>query len=156
MPPFIYLIRHADAIDLADDAARPLSPKGREQVAALSRFLAPSEAFQPAALWHSPLVRARETAELLKRGLKLHTPLTDHVELIPEAVPEAIVNKLGRVRDAVALVGHEPHLSSLASLLVTGQTHPMAFVVKKASVIALEFAGRKWQVRWHVSPEIVR
>jgi phosphohistidine phosphatase len=155
MPPFLYLVRHADAIDLADDAARPLSPKGREQIAAVSRFLAPSNAFQPTALWHSPLVRARETAELLKRGLKLHTPLSDHVELIPEAVPEAIVAKLTRLRDVVALVGHEPHLSSLATLLVTGNTHPLAFVVKKAAVIALEFGGRKWQVRWYLSPELL-
>lgn len=156
MPPFVYLVRHADAIDLADDAARPLSPNGREEVAALARFLTPSNAFQPTAIWHSPLVRAKETAELLKRGLKLHTSLTEHAELIPEAEPDAILHKLQGQREIIALVGHEPHMSALASLMVTGHSRPLAFVVKKATVIALEFAGRKWQVRWQISPEIVR
>jgi phosphohistidine phosphatase len=154
-PDLLYLVRHADAIDMADDAARPLSPKGRAQMAALARFLAPSHAFQPTAIWHSPLVRARETAELLQHGLKLTAPLSEHRELVSEADPETVVHKLVGVRGCIALVGHEPHLSSLATLLVTGSAHRTAFIVQKAAIIALESAGRHWQVRWHISPEIV-
>ncbi len=155
MPTLLYLIRHADAVDLADDAARPLSKKGRHQVAELARWLRPSGAVQVTEVWHSPLVRARETAELLVHELKLKAPLSEHRELVSEADPSVIGRKLARTAGAIALVGHEPHLSSLASLLVAGSTEPTVFVMRKCAILCLESAGRHWWVRWHLSPDIV-
>ena len=53
------------------------------------------------------------------------------------------------------LVGHEPHLSGLASLLVTGRTAPPRFLFKKCALLRLDREGDGWTVRWHVSPEVV-
>lgn len=157
MPSLLYLIRHADAIDLADDDARPLSKKGRHQIEELGKFLRASGAFHVEEMWHSPLVRARETAELLAAETKLKPAFREHRELVPEASPAAIVRRLGAGPATLALVGHQPHLSSLASLLVTGTSDWTVFSMMKAAVLALEPAGGgRWSVRWHVSPEIIR
>lgn len=151
----LYLVRHADALDAEIDELRPLSPHGCAQIATLAKFLGRSSAFAPEEIWHSPLVRARETAQLLVQHLRLKTPLAQVPDLRPEDEPAITVRRLKKVRRPVAIVGHEPHLSALATLLVVGSSDLPSFVVKKCSVLALEPAGEHWMVRWFVSPDIV-
>jgi len=52
-------------------------------------------------------------------------------------------------------VGHEPHLSGLASLLVTGKAEPSRFLLKKCAMLRLDREGGGWTVRWQVSPEVL-
>jgi phosphohistidine phosphatase len=151
----VYLIRHAHALDGADDAARPLSQRGREQVRALARLLRARDIFQPAAIWHSPLVRARETAELLVRRAGCGIPLMEMAGLMSGDDPRVMARRIRRLHEDVALVGHEPHLSALASLLVAGAAEPALFVLKKCAMLALERDERRWMVRWQVSPELL-
>lgn len=151
----LHLVRHAHAVDATEDATRPLSDRGREQVRRLGKFLRPTDVFQPEEIWHSPLVRAQETATLLARHLRLEVPLVLVPGLEPEDKPQAIARRLRSATRSVAVVGHEPHLSALASLLVRGRAAPPAFVMKKCSVLTLEGTGRFWMVRWHVSPELL-
>lgn len=151
----LYLVRHADALDLTPDSERPLSARGREQVRALVKFLRPSDAFQPAEVWHSTLRRADETAGLLVDGLKLKATCRAMAGLEPEADPQVIARKVEGVRHALALVGHEPHLSTLATLLVARRLDPPAFVMKKCSVLALERGEAGWLVRWQVPPQLL-
>jgi phosphohistidine phosphatase len=152
----LYLIRHADAVDLADDAARPLSKRGRHQVEALAHFLRHSGAFAVDEIWHSPLVRARETAELLADGVHTHATRREMPGLTPESDPEPLARKLATLSSPVALVGHNPHLELLASLLVAGAPVPTVFLMKKCAVLALDRADSRWLVRWHVSPEVLQ
>ena len=67
----ILLMRHADAVSDEVDAVRPLSQKGRDQVARVCEVLRKVPGIDPDEIWHSPLVRSRETAELLAKGLGL-------------------------------------------------------------------------------------
>ena len=150
----LFLIRHAHALDGANDAQRPLSPKGCRQVRQLADFLRGAGAFAPTEIWHSSLVRAVETADLLVRRLKRPLVFRPVADLAPEADPRRLVRQLTRTKGAVVLVGHEPHLSSLASLLVTGRRRLPVFALKKCSVLALERTGQRWGVRWQVSPEL--
>ncbi len=154
MPPILYLLRHAHALDAADDDARTLSESGHRQLARLGQLLRSTRAFQPAIVWHSPLVRARETAERLTQELKLTPAFAEQRELEPEADPTAIVHKLQEVNQPLALVGHEPHMSALASLLVTGSADHVVFRFDKATLLALHPLGRRWCVRWQLSPEL--
>jgi phosphohistidine phosphatase len=151
----LYLIRHADALPADDDAVRPLSEHGRKQVRGLAKFLRGREAFAPAEIWHSPLVRARETARLLTAELRLELPHVQVPELEPEADPRAIARRAAVAKFSVAAFGHEPHLSALASLLIAGSMEPAVFVMKKCAVLALERVGSHWVVRWQVSPEVL-
>jgi phosphohistidine phosphatase len=151
----LYLIRHAHAVDRADDAARELSKKGRGQAKALGKFLRAREIFAPAAFWHSPLLRARETAELLAEHAKLSAKLVETKGLLPEDDPADIVGRLAHAHlPSLALVGHEPYMSALASRLVAGEI-ASRFAFRKAAVLALEGEGRIWIVQWFLSPEVV-
>ena len=151
----LFLIRHAHAVDAKEDAARPLSDRGRKQARQLAKFLGAGGAFRPAAFWHSSLARSQETARLLARGLRRKVPLVEMSGREPDDAPAAILRQLRGGNDPLAIVGHEPHLSGLASLLVGGRADAPVFVLRKCAVIALEGAGARWQVRWHLSPELL-
>ena len=151
----LFLIRHAHAVDAEEDPARPLSNRGRKQVRVLAKFLSRSGVLRPAEIWHSSLQRSRETAELLARGLGLPVPLVEAPGLEPGDEPAMVARRLRTQEQSLALVGHEPHLSALASLLVAGRGEAPLFVLKKCAVIALERDGARWQVRWQISPELL-
>jgi len=150
----VYLIRHAHAVDADEDPERPLSKRGQAQVHALAAFLKQSAAFEPEEIWHSSLVRSRQTAEHLVRHMRLSAPLTLVPGLEPEDDPHAMFRRIKASRRGVAVVGHEPHLSSLATLLIVGKTAPPTFVMKKCCALALDGIDAHWSVRWHVSPEL--
>jgi len=65
----LYLLRHAEAeILAASDAARRLTSKGEEQAARVGKFCAKHE-ITPAVILSSPVVRARQTADLVASKL---------------------------------------------------------------------------------------
>jgi phosphohistidine phosphatase len=112
MGPTLLVMRHgpAEAPGLGGDAARSLSATGRARVRQAALALAdllPS----PQRIYASPLVRARETAELLAWRFGVAeidvTPL-----LAPGVSFVPLVNELARTRAGlVAMIGHEPDLS---------------------------------------------
>jgi phosphohistidine phosphatase len=151
----IYLVRHAHAVEGKDDAARALSRKGRDQIRVVAKFLRAGEAWNTREFWHSPMVRSVDTAKLLGKRLKVRGTFTLVSGLLHEDDPKIMAKKLNRLRRTIAIVGHEPHLSALATLLLTGSAQPPRVVLKKCAVLALERKGRRWSVRWLVSPEII-
>ena len=152
----LYLIRHAHALDGDNDAARPLSAKGRKQIRAMAKFLRRCGRLQATEFWHSPLVRARDTAELLGKGLSPKARLVEVSGIEPYANPSGLAHKLGKLRRPVVVVGHEPHLSELATLLLVGRAVAPVIVLKKCAVVALERKDRSWMLRWQVSPKEIR
>jgi phosphohistidine phosphatase len=151
----LFLIRHAHAVDAAEDSERPLSNRGRNQIRQLARFLKKTDALPVTEIWHSPLARSRETAELLVKRLEVEARLKQVGGIEGGDDPAIIADRLKARRTDLAIVGHEPHLSALASLLITGAAEPPRFVLKKSAVVALERTAEGWAVRWHVSPEII-
>jgi phosphohistidine phosphatase len=152
----LYLVRHAHAVPDEDDARRPLSARGRKTVRQVAAFFRASRALQPGQIWHSPLWRARETAEILARGLDLSRKvLVETSDLRPEDDPAEIIRRFASVGEDLALVGHEPHLGALATRLVCGKGKPPVFEFKKGAVLCLERADASWQIRWYFSPELL-
>lgn len=150
----LYLIRHAHAEDGSRDSLRPLSAKGLRQVRTMGRRLRRAEAFEVQEIWHSPLRRAAETAALLCQRLREKVPLMEVAGLKPQDDPHLILRRLKQAEVPVAIVGHDPHLSALASLLITGSAEPAKFWLKKCAVIRLDHSGAGWCVRWMISPEL--
>ena len=161
----LYLVRHAHAVSLQEDPQRPLSERGRAQVRSLATFFFRNGLFTPAYVWHSPLARARETAELFLIGLSNEAALVVTPGLLPEDNPIEIANRLNGITSAVnvALVGHEPHLGALASLLIRGKSEPELFDLKKGSILALErtddihkkTSQSRWRASWHITPDLL-
>lgn len=142
----LYLIRHGIAEDAppdgqSGDAARPLSARGVARTRAAARGFA--AAFGPVdAVVSSPLLRARQTADLCAAALKLKAQPAVARELEPGANAADTAAWLGRRTEAaLALVGHMPHLEALASLLLAGR-EGLAFEFRKAGLCALAFRDR--------------
>lgn len=150
----IYLIRHAHAVDGENDAARPLSRKGREQIRRLGRFLRQTRVLEVREFWHSPLVRSRDTAKLLGQRLKVRPKLVEVTGLLYSDNPAIMAKRLGKVRHPVAVVGHEPHLGALLSLLVAGSAKPALFELRKCAVVALVRMNGRWVLQWQISPDL--
>ena len=144
-----HLIRHAQASYDEDDRVRALSARGRVQVERLCALLGPS--FRPEEVWHSPLVRARETAELLVRGLGLGPVFRVRPELEPDSDPGPVAALLDAADRPILVVGHEPNLSVLASMMVRGSPPPGSLGFAKAGTMALRRGeGGRWAAEWVV------
>jgi phosphohistidine phosphatase len=152
----LYLVRHAHAVPEEENARRPLSARGRKTVRQIAAFYRANGALRPRQVWHSPLWRAHETAEILARGLGLsRKALVETSGLLPDDDPADIVRRLASAGEDLALVGHEPSLGARATRLVCGKGKPPVFAFKKGAVLCLENNGAGWQVRWHFSPEML-
>ncbi|HEY0947051.1 MAG TPA: histidine phosphatase family protein [Opitutaceae bacterium] len=161
----LYLVRHTHAVTEEENPVRPLSDRGRADATRIAAFLRAAGACHPAQVWHSPLVRARETAQRFAAGIGGETLLVETSDLLPDDDPSDIAHRLAEypATHDLALVGHEPHLSALGTLLVRGRKKPIAFALRKGAVVALERDERvhkksglpRWRVRWHFSPELL-
>lgn len=138
----VYLLRHGVAEDghQGGDAARRLTAAGVEKLeraAPAWKRLIP----QLDKIVHSPLVRAQQTAAILGRAIGGKPEFVVDEDLVPAAPPAAMLERLhGELlggTEAIACVGHEPHLGGLFSLLVTGHGNS-PIPLKKGMLIAIE------------------
>jgi phosphohistidine phosphatase len=163
MPPCeLYVVRHAIAAergpDWPDDDKRPLTEKGiarfKEGVAGLNWLdVVLDEIFT------SPLVRAKQTADLLAAEISGRPP----VKLLPALAPghgaEEVMAQLAKTakRRRIAVVGHEPGLGELAAHLL-GARRPLPF--RKGGACLLEMQGltgkRPASLTWFVTPKMLR
>lgn len=132
--PELLLLRHGIASERHPDqvdALRPLTPAGRERTTAVLQRLRQLE-LGGERLFSSPLLRARQTAELaVAAGLAPALELASALE--PDADPRPLLHWPEGVQRLV-LVGHEPDLGSLAAALIGA---PAGTVLLKKAGIAL-------------------
>ncbi len=137
-------MRHGPAEDdsaTGRDADRALTPKGRDRVRAVAaKLLADGEV--PSLIITSPLVRANETARIVREACRLEAPLELRDELAGNGVAKevALVTELvhgptRRSDPSVMLVGHQPDLSELVIELTE-----RAVAFDKAMVVAIDVA----------------
>jgi len=162
-----YLVRHAIAAERGpawpDDTRRPLTPDGvRRMTRGVGGLAALDVRIEQ--IVTSPLVRARQTAELVAAGYRRANGEAPPVIVLPELAPGtppaqamAAVAKVTRA-STVALVGHEPDLGELAAWLI-GAERPIPF--RKGAVCRLD--GRGWPARqgtadlvWLATPKMLR
>jgi phosphohistidine phosphatase len=138
----LLLIRHADAgerdpLRWPDDALRPLTARGRKRHRRVAKRLR-RRGLVPTLLLSSPWLRAWETAELVSELTGAPPPVACPALAGPPDVP-AIAAAVGRLRrdTILALVGHEPWLGELGSLLLTGDARRLSIVFPKSGVLGL-------------------
>jgi phosphohistidine phosphatase len=155
-------VRHAIAADRGsewpDDTKRPLTERGmnrfKDAVKGLRRLdVAVDEIFT------SPLVRARQTAEILAAGLDGKPPIKVLDALSPGHTSASVMTHLARVakRRRIALVGHEPELGELAAHLI-GAGRALAF--KKGGICRIDLGSltskRAASLTWFLPPNVLR
>lgn len=138
----LYVIRHAIAVDegtsdYESDSERPLTDKGRKKMRQIARALR-NLGVEFDLILSSPYVRARETAEILADVFKMKKKLAFSDNLIPLGNPELLITELNEKYsvNSMAVVGHEPHLSTLVGLLVA-ENAKIDVTLKKGGVCYL-------------------
>ena len=154
----LYLLRHADALEGADDQARPLSDRGKAQCRQIGIFCKHVGIVFDAA-YSSPLVRARETAESVLAVTNLARPVTvlDSECLLNETSPAAFCEWLDTLPAAkhILLVGHAPSLADRARHLL-GISLPDGFKLPKAGLACLTTEDRRSAaLKFFVSPKFL-
>ncbi|CAA9284487.1 MAG: hypothetical protein AVDCRST_MAG77-4097 [uncultured Chloroflexi bacterium] len=160
----LFLVRHAIAEERSperwpDDRARPLTDEGRRRFRSAARGLR-AIAATPDHVLSSPFTRAIQTAALLQEHARW--PEAEHAEALrADQAVSAFLPLLERHLQlpALGLVGHEPFLGDLASLLLTGDTARTTIEFKKGAVACLRIhatlAGRADLV-WLLPPRVLR
>lgn len=155
----LYFVRHAAASRkttwAADDGLRPLTRTGKARFRAAARALATSGALAPTLIVTSPLVRARQTADILAKALPASVAVVEDERLAGDFDAAALHAILSDHRDvtALAIVGHNPSFTEVLSA-VTGDANVN---VRKGAVALVELnhvtvpSGR---LMWLAPPEL--
>jgi phosphohistidine phosphatase len=165
----VLLMRHGHAVDVAPgvgDAGRWLSKRGRKVTRKVARLLCDRRRRTPLTIWTSPLVRAVQTAEIVAAEaahkdeiravaeLSLGRDPNDLVRIIADEMIDAGRDSAfaGRsIQGPLLLVGHEPSLSLLASLLTNGAAPRH---LRKSEVLGLMFQrSSPCSLRFTIDPE---
>lgn len=159
----VYLVRHAWAGHSGDplypdDSQRPLTIEGRKRFRRVVAKLA-KRGVAPARLATSPLVRCKQTAELLVEGLDAPPSLTVLDALEPGARFEDVLPWLQHQTDvaAVGLVGHAPDVGLMLGTMIGGSDAMIDFA--KGAVACIEFGDRLaagcGALRWLVTAKML-
>lgn len=156
----LYLVRHAVAEERAPrggDAERRLTAAGRKDFV---RVVAGFSRLEPdlTRILTSPLVRARETAEILHDELPGPTP-EEWSLLSPGSSLDRLLASLRNAGESIALVGHEPGLGRLLSLSVTGHAGD-GTPLRKGGIARIAWDDRPkagaGRLAWVLSPKLLR
>jgi phosphohistidine phosphatase len=146
-----YLMRHGEALAASENPQRPLSAEGRRHVEAVARLVLERH-IRVSAIYHSGILRAKETAEILAEYLM---PVGSAVELsglLPEDDPALVKAELEAATDSILLVGHLPFMSRLAGLLVNGDPERPAAEFFPATLVCFIRSPSRWKIGWWLVP----
>jgi phosphohistidine phosphatase len=158
----LYLIRHGLAAErgeeFPDDSKRPLTSEG---IARLKKEAKALDALDVSfdQILASPLVRAKQTADVFAETMKGKPPIATTDALTPAGSPAAVIQELGKhMRKArIALVGHEPNMGELAAHLIGAKT---ALPFKKGAIARIDFSilppKGKGELIWFLPPRVLR
>jgi phosphohistidine phosphatase len=158
----LYILRHGIAAEAGTpgqgkDSERPLTPEGKRK---LHQIAAAMEALELSfdLILSSPYVRAEQTARIVAERLKPRKKMEFSDTLMPGGGMSNLIREINLLRpppEEVLLVGHEPYLSELISLLVSGGVG-VSVVMKKGGLCKLAAErlqyGRCATLEWLLTP----
>jgi phosphohistidine phosphatase len=161
----LLILRHAIAVDRGlpgyeDDSQRPLTPKGTSKMRQIAKGLIRMEP-KLDLIMTSPYLRAMQTAQVVAAvyGMKEKILTTD--ALTPLQSPAAVIREIMDMLPGLSnllLVGHEPFLSSLTSVLLCGD-ESLGLIFKKGGVCKLSIQelkyGRCASLEWLATPKLL-
>ncbi len=158
----LYLLRHAIAVTrgtegIRQDSDRPLTDKGASKLRRVVRGMQVLGLSFDLILT-SPYLRARQTAEIVAKEMGVVAKLERTPHLAPDGDSRALIAEIASRSAASAsilLVGHEPYLSNLISVLVSGDERTQV-TLKKAGLCKLVAStlryGRCSSLEWLLAP----
>lgn len=160
----LYIVRHAIAVPhltpgFGEDD-RPLTADGIQKMSRAARGLC-ALGILPEVILTSPLPRAVQTAEILRKALGTKTPL-EHLEALAPAGRRQDVFRALQDRESLGslmLVGHQPSLGDLAGVIAWG-SDSCPVELKKGGACCLDLEGTRPAPRgilaWLATPAMLR
>jgi phosphohistidine phosphatase len=162
IPMKLYLVRHATAMDgiggnVRTDAERPLINKGRAEARDVAISLK-KLGVRPDLLLSSPLVRARQTAQIFAEVFDIKEDKIQLTEsLAPGGRADELYKEITKEKRAgeVCLFGHEPDMGVLAQTLLSAA---LSIPFKKAGVCRIDIYDcpptSPGTLKWLITPKI--
>ncbi len=157
----LYVMRHGIAVPSGtpgiEDDERPLTREGEKKVKEIGQGLK-ALGLDLDRIISSPLPRALKTAEILADVLQARKLLETDDILRPGRSAESIREWItGHAANHLMIVGHNPTLSDLVALLVTGRTSASISDLRKGGIAAFETASDgSLQLEWLARPKLLR
>ena len=152
---FLYLVQHAEAKKEEEDPARDLTPKGCIDIEDVAHQLKRLNV-QVSRIFHSGKTRAKSTASVLARHIRPSAGVSEAPGLASLDDPEIWADRLATMDEDILLVGHLPHLSRLAAILVSGDKERTVINFRWGGVVRLRrMEPGQWAVDWMIVPEII-
>ena len=158
-----FILRHGIAVEPGTqgykDSERPLTDEGKCKLRKICKAMKQLDLSFDLIL-SSPYKRARQTAEIVAEHFNEEVEFTD--SLTPQGSMQELIAEINQIKplpENVMVVGHEPYLSELLSLLVSGETR-FGVTLKKAglakiSVDDLKY-GRCGSLEWLLTPKVMK
>jgi len=162
----LYLVQHAEPKKEVEDPERGLTEAGLGDIRRVATY-ASRHGVNIAQIFHSDAKRAVESAQALADQIRPAQGMTVMQGLAPLDDPAIIAEQLKTMQTDAALVGHLPHLSKLASLLLANEPAREVVSFRMAGIVCLvrhdDEPGEetenapygRWAVRWMLVPEII-
>lgn len=150
----LYLVQHGVAKPKEEDPERPLTEQGLADIKRTAAWAAARGDIKLQVLSHSGKKRAEQSAEILAEALKPVRGFFKVNDLDPKADPNVWRDRANLMEKDLMLVGHLPHLSRLASLLLTGSPDKQPVTFVNAGIVCLQRDDTNgWSVAWTATPD---
>ena len=158
----LYLIRHAIAEEetpSGEDSQRGLTDKGAKRMRQIAKGLR-TLGVEFDLILTSPYTRAQQTAEILADVFKIKKQVAASENLVPMGDPDLLLAEINEKYSvlSLAIVGHEPYLSTFVSLLTAGGS-PVEMTFKKGGVCHLSTDDlhhtHKATLEWLLTPGVL-
>jgi len=152
----LYLMRHGAAESPYTDSKRPLSGLGRQQVNRMAQLLA-AETRPIDEIWHSTVLRARQTAEILSTQLGLQSRCYEKDGFKPNDSLEAGLTALEAAhlekKPSLLIVGHLPYMPALVHALLGKIKLTQSVDFSEATIACIDCGSwNKKTLAWLQSP----
>jgi phosphohistidine phosphatase len=147
----LYLVQHGEAKSEEEDPERPLTARGARDVRWVANLAVEIRAVGAVRVLHSGKTRARQTAEIW--GGALGVPVIEETGLAPLDDPSIWAARLATEQQDLMLVGHLPHLASLAGLLLASDPERPLVTFRQGALVCFERDQARWSI-WLLLPPL--
>ncbi len=167
----VYLTRHAEAVPVGAtvppdgktirrDHDRPLSHRGERDARMMGTLLGHLDS-SVALVLSSPLLRAKQTAQLMREGLSGSPEYRESRSLAPGFQAEDLLEEILALQGegSVLAVAHQPDVGQCIASLIAHDA-PLAIDVVPCAIAKISIRGPvshpQMKLGWFLTPELVR
>lgn len=149
---YVVLLRHGEAYPSSVNPERPLTEKGVVETKKVARALK-RLGIHFDAIYHSPKLRAKQTAEIVAKELGVNNLIETEV-LLPEADPKEVEKIVREGEGKAVFCGHLPHLARFFGLLYLGIDDDKVIDLRTSGGIGLK-KGHRWVLDFVIYPSLL-